>query len=411
MLALRLTLSAPPLALLLRMLLLCSSAGVGLLLLTALGHALQHPEDPAPSVARLLWCLLPVIVTAQLSAALSRTEPRLEARTGLASAGLGPAGLPLLAALTAAVPCVAGSGVALLLVARRSGEDDLALPGALVDIPLPGLPLPVPASMTLLSAVPLVAAGAAAWAAWPRASGVTAGAPDAAPFGTSTGAASRERLDRRGAPVRSGLLWGGALTVSGLLLAAFSASGPAGLAAKSPGSVRHPVRAEDLMASPVPAGWTLAAFGLVLVGPALVALGGRLLAFGLPGPVRLLAGRALVNEAPYLGRPLGGLAVAAAAVVVFARIRGEGGAAAAARLPGPLAGLAVALTACCVVGTVLAALARSRHTRLPALRVLDRLGAARRVRRRVTLARMAVLTAVFVLLVWGAGVLAALPLS
>ncbi|WP_326687679.1 MULTISPECIES: hypothetical protein [unclassified Streptomyces] len=410
MLALRLTFSAPPLALLLRMLLLCSSAGVGLLLVTALGHALEHQAHPAPSVARLLWCLVPLAVTAQLSAALSRTEPRLDARTGLASAGLGPGGLPLLAALTAAVPCVAGSGVALLLVARRSGENGLTLPGALVDIPLPGLPLPVPATLTLLSAVPVVAAGAAAWAARPRGTGAATGAPDAASSDASTSEAPQERLDARGAPVRTGLLWGTALTASGLLLAAFSASRLPGRTPSSPGSTERPVRAEDLVASPLPAGWTLAAVGLVLAGPGLVALGGRLLALGLPGPVRLLAGRALVREAPYVGRPLGGLGVTAAALVAFARIRGTGGGA-AARLPGPLVGLAVALMACCVAGTVLAALARARHTRLPASRVLDRLGAPRRVRRRVTLSRMAVLTAVFVLLVWGAGLLAALPLS
>ncbi|CAM3152011.1 Integral membrane protein [Streptomyces albus] len=164
--------------------------------------------------------------------------------------------------------------------------------------------------------------------------------------------------------------------------------------------------ADALAASLLPAGWLLAACGLVLAGPGLLALGGRLLTNGQPGPARLLAGRSLAGEASWSGRPLGALSAVAAATTALALTLLAG---AQAALPGPLAALAALSVACCVVGTWLAVRSRVRDSHVPLGELLDRLGAPRRVRRSVTLLRAAVLTTVFVLLAAPAGALAALP--
>ncbi|MGP3986311.1 hypothetical protein [Streptomyces sp. 3N207] len=431
MLTLRLTFAAPPLALLLRLLLLCASTGIGLLLLATLSYALDHPEDRATALLRLLWCTVPLAVTAQLAAALGRTEPRAEARSGLDAAGLGPAGLPLLVARTTAAPSVTGSALALLVTARGIGAAGgvggsalgPALPGTSAALPLSGQPLPAPAALTLLSIVPLLAALAAAWGARAAVPGATAG-PDESWASTASRALLRssrtpsieptaEQRDGTGAPGRAGLLCGTVLAIGGLLLAAVAArSAASGEAARS-GAVGDSaasggwtVRAEDIAASPLAAGWLLAAFGLLLAGPGLTALSGRLLGSVRPGPVRLLAGRSLVREAAFLGRPLGGLSAVGAALVALARARLSGNGPLA---PGPLVVLAGVLTGCCMAGAVLAALARARSARAPLRELLDRIGAPGRLGRAVTLLRAAVTAVVFTALAMTAGLLTALP--
>ncbi|WP_428815000.1 hypothetical protein SALCHL_004892 [Streptomyces albus subsp. chlorinus] len=393
MLTLRLTLAAPPLALLLRLLLLCASAGVGLLLLNALSHALEHPRHPQAALVELAWCLAPLAVTAHLAAALARTEPCARARSGLDAAGLGPARLPLLAALTAAAPCALGGASALLVTAgahggpRDGGAPRLALPGVSAQLPLPGHPMPLPAALTLLSAVPLLAAVAAAWGTRADAAS-TPGGPGRGRGGTGT-------------PV---LVAAVLLTTAGLLLAGYAAH-------RSPDAAQAgPVRTGALRADPAlwpPAvGWGLAALGLVLAGPGLAALSGRLLAGARPGPVRLLAGRTLAGEAPWTGGPLGTLSAVAATALVLVRARLAG---AGMPAPGPLGTLAAVLVGCCAVGAALAALARARRTREPLGELLDRLGAPHRMWRAVRLVRTAATLAVFTAATLSVGLLAPLP--
>ncbi|MFF9557303.1 hypothetical protein ACF1DY_15995 [Streptomyces albus] len=448
MLTLRLTLSAPPLALLLRLLLLCSSAAVGLLLLSTLSHALEHPRHPGGALSGLAWCLVPLAVTARLSAALGSAAPAPETRGGLTAAGLGPLRIALLAARTAAAPCVLGSALTLLVCVRTGADPAHAVPpsGAVLGLPLPGPSLPLPAALTLLSAAPVLAATAAAWGA--RESLPPARPP--APASRKTGTTGRETTtsresatavpqpavpfrkpvavlgstptatedadaapqghEGRSAAFRAGLATGLLLAACGLLLArlaaqrALTGTGPAAHAGSVMTAGHTP--ADVLAASLLPAGWLLAACGLVLAGPGLLALGGRLLTNGQPGPARLLAGRSLAGEASWSGRPLGALSAVAAATTALTLTLLDG---AQAALPGPLAALAALSVACCVVGTWLAVRSRVRDSHVPLGDLLDRLGAPRRVRRSVTWLRAAVLTTVFVLLAAPAGALAALP--
>ncbi|MBO8195176.1 hypothetical protein ITI46_26510 [Streptomyces oryzae] len=461
MLTLRLTVAAPPLALLLRLLLLGASMGIGLLLLATLSYALDHPTDRATALLRLLWCTVPLAVTAQLAAALGRTEPRAAARSGLDAAGLGPARLPLLAARTTAAPAMAGSALALLVTERAvgtAGTDGTAhgpglpgLPSTTAGLPLTGQPLPVPAVVTLLSTVPLLAALAAAWGARAGAPGTVGGTDGArgvavpaeaaltagatATRGTAPAGAKRGTKGaggahgtglrvaaqscwawlRRGSPAagprdgtgalhRGELLCAAVLAAGGLLLAAFTARAAA--ADGSAHSEGWAVRAEDIAASPLAVGWLLAAVGLMLAGPGVTALSGRLLGSVRPGPVRLLAGRSLVREAAVVGRPLGGLSAVGAALIALARARLAGDGTPAL---GPLVVLAAVLTGCCVAGAVLAALARARAARAPLRELLDRIGAPRRSARAVTLLRGSVTTAAFAALAAATGLFAALP--
>ncbi|NEE18458.1 hypothetical protein G3M58_69820, partial [Streptomyces sp. SID7499] len=64
MLALRLARGSHPLVLVRRLLVAAASAGVGFLLLCALGYAAGHPAS-AGSVLRLLWCFVPLAATVQ----------------------------------------------------------------------------------------------------------------------------------------------------------------------------------------------------------------------------------------------------------------------------------------------------------------------------------------------------------
>ncbi|MDJ1132579.1 hypothetical protein [Streptomyces iconiensis] len=380
------TFTARPLTLLLRLLLLCASAGIGLLLLATLAHALDRPARPVDSTVRLLWCLVPLAVAAQVAAALARTVPH-EARQGLVSAGVGPVRLRWLAAFAAGMPCLLGSALVFLTFAGLDDAGVLALPGVQAELPLPGRPLPLPATFTLLSTVPLVAACAAAVA--------TARASREEARNHTHGEPRPERHAPRSVPA-----WGGALVMCGLAVASYGARA-------LPHGGQDTVRADALVASPLPVGWLMAAAGMVLAGPGLAHLCGRLLAGGRPGPVRLLSGRGIQREAHCVGRPLGALCAVGAALLAFTRVRSTGD---AAPLPGPLVATAVALVVCGVAGAALAALARARRTREPAQEILVRLGAPHRLRRITAFVRAAALSAVLVPPVVVTGQLAALPL-
>ncbi|WP_309505090.1 hypothetical protein [Streptomyces sp. KM273126] len=158
MLALRLARGAPPAVHLRRLLVTAASAGTGFLLLCALGHALAHPDAPAGSVLRLVWCGVPLAAAVYFAVAVARTDPGTRPRPGLAAIGLGPGRLMAVSALTTALSTTLGSLLALLYF--------LLLRGDLTGVPLDGTapetlaadhPLPLPAALTLLLLVPLLA--------------------------------------------------------------------------------------------------------------------------------------------------------------------------------------------------------------------------------------------------------------
>ncbi|HEY9441433.1 MAG TPA: hypothetical protein VIS29_22875, partial [Streptomyces sp.] len=122
MLALRLARGSLPLVQVRRLLVAAASAGVGFLLLSTLGYAAGHPAHPAGSVLRLLWCLVPLAATVQFAVAVARTDPSTRPRSALSAAGLGPAGLSILAAVSTALSTTLGSAVALLLFLHLRGD-------------------------------------------------------------------------------------------------------------------------------------------------------------------------------------------------------------------------------------------------------------------------------------------------
>jgi hypothetical protein len=164
-LTLRLVRGGRPLTLLRRLFTASATAIVSFLLLTALSHALTHPERSAESVARLLWCLIPLAAAVQFAAAAARLDPGSRSRSGLAAAGVGPGRVPLLAALSTAMCGLAGSAAALLVYLQLRGElAGAPFAGAAVEVLAAGRTLPKGAVLTLLCVAPLVAAGAAALA-------------------------------------------------------------------------------------------------------------------------------------------------------------------------------------------------------------------------------------------------------
>ncbi|MEY7980814.1 hypothetical protein AB8O53_31430, partial [Streptomyces pilosus] len=129
MLALRLSLGAHPAVQLRRFLVAAASAGTGFLLLSALGHALAHPE-PSVSALRLAWCTAPLAATVYFAVAVARTDPATRPRPGLSAVGLGPVRLMAVSAATTAASCLLGSALALLVF--------LALRGDLTALPFDG---------------------------------------------------------------------------------------------------------------------------------------------------------------------------------------------------------------------------------------------------------------------------------
>ncbi|MFH8595882.1 hypothetical protein [Streptomyces rimosus] len=401
MLALRLARGAHPLVLLRRLLVAAASGGTGFLLLAALGHAAAHPATAADSFVRLLWCAVPVAATIQLAVSTARTDPASRPQRGMSAAGLGPVRLTVIAATSTAVSCVLGSFVALLaflmvrgdLVGATAADSAAQLLGAGHSLPLAG-------AMILLAVVPVTAATATAVVLRPRRNARGAGRRMGASAGAGEPLTAMDTNSTASA-VPAALPWGMALTAAGLALETYVSRGPANADTLLPLPGR-------LIGSPpgVLAGWALSTLGLVLAGPGLARLSGRLLAAGRPGAVRLLAGRVLQEESRRIGRPLGVLCAVAsggyAAVKVYE--------AAPTRPFGPLTGLGAALVLACVTASALTAALEARWARTHTTAALRRLGTPRSVLFRASVLRVLALLVVLGPLTWVIAELAALPL-
>lgn len=441
MLALRLSLGAQPAVQVRRLLVAGASAGTGFLLLSALGHALSHP-DPAASALRLAWCAGPLASTVYLALAVARTDPATRPRPGLSAVGLGPVKLMAISAATTAAACLLGSVLALLVFLQLRGDlTGMPLGGGAREFLAAGRPLPLPAALTLLALVPLSASAAVAMALRPRdpvtGAGRTAraygrfGAYRRTPvresfgaygrFGRQFGAATRERRtatelpapEQAGAeapsadaaeetadgspavvppPVPtaapSGLPWGIAVLAVGLAVEALtsrtgSEGGPAAFL-----------------------GLALTSLGLALVGPGLAHLCGRLLQAVRPGALRLLAGRVLMTEATRIGRPLGVVCAVVSAAYAMASLHDRDDPSA-----GPLVVLGVLLVVGCTVATLLTAAVEAKQAHADTTASLRRLGAPAGTLRRAAVLRAAALLALFGPLTVAVAELSAWPLG
>ncbi|MFD4176420.1 MULTISPECIES: hypothetical protein [Streptomyces] len=385
MLALRLARGSHPLVLVRRLLVAAASAGVGFLLLCALGYAAAHPAS-AGSVLRLLWCFVPLAATVQFAVAVARADPSTRPRPGLSSVGLGPVRLSALAAVSTAVSTTLGSMVALLFFLHLRGDlTGMPFDGGAAEFLGAGSPLPLAAALMLLALVPVAASTASALALRSR--------PDPArdAFGS-------EEVPEP-APAPAGLPWGVALTAAGLAVEAIASRGAAGSAFPLPGRY-------DSTPVAVLIGWTLTAVGLAMAGPSLTHLCGRALQAVRPGAVRLLAGRVLMNEARRIGRPLGVVcAVLSAAIAASALYGGD------ERPYGPLTALGAVLVLGCTTATLLTSALEAKHARAHTVEALLRMGAPAAVLRRATALRAGALLALFAPLTWVIAQLAALPLT
>ncbi|MER6549795.1 hypothetical protein ACIODZ_28645 [[Kitasatospora] papulosa] len=386
MLALRLTRGSHPLVLTRRLLLAAASAGVGFLLLCTLGYASGHPAAASSSVLRLLWCAVPLAATVQFAVAVARTDPSTRPRPGLFAAGLGPARLSLLAAISTAVSTTLGSVVALLFFLHLRGDlTGLPFDGDAAEFLGADAPLPLAATLTLLALVPLAASTAGGLAVRSR------------PVAPSEAQEAEDELAP--APVPKGLPWGVALTAAGLAVEAYASRGTAGDPFPLPGRL-------DSTPGAVLAGWILTAIGLAMAGPGLTHLCGRLLQAVRPGAVRLLAGRVLMDEATRIGRPLG-IVCAVLSGVIAASVLYTGG----PRPFGPLTALGAVLVLGCTTATLLTTAIEARQSRARTATTLLRLGAPASMLRTAAVLRALVLLAVFAPLTWAIAELAALPLT
>ncbi|MFG2619178.1 hypothetical protein ACGFXC_16355 [Streptomyces sp. NPDC048507] len=359
MLALRLARGSRPAVQLRRLLVAAASAGTGFLLLYVLTEAMDRP---AGSLLRLLWALVPLAATVQLAVAVARTDPATRPREGLDAVGLGPVRLTLVGAVSTAVAATLGSLLALAAFLHLRGDlAGLPFDGAGARLLHADQPFPVAAALTLLALIPLTASAATALALRPRPP-MTALSPQA------------------------GVPWGVALAACGLTVEAYA--GPRGAA--------------------LPAGWVLIATGLALAGPGLAYACGTLVQSARPGALRLLAGRALQEEAPRLGRPLGVLCAVGAAALTAVALREQGG----PLTPlGPLTAPAGALVALCAAATLLTSAAESRRSRSAARAALLDLGTPGTVLRTAVTLRAGALIAVCLPLSWGVAQLTSMALT
>ncbi|MFG2502625.1 hypothetical protein ACGFSB_30980 [Streptomyces sp. NPDC048441] len=401
MLALRLARGAHPLVQLRRLLVAAASAGTGFLLLCTLGYAMGHPDASGGAGLRLAWCVAPIAATVYFAVTVARTDPATQPRSGLSAVGLGPARLTVLAAISTAVACTLGSMVALLFFLHLRGDlTGLPFDGAAAELLAADYPLPLAAALTLLALVPLIASAASAAVLRPR----TAKPGDGKGGDKGGGQDDPARPDVPAAPAApaappSGLPWGVALLAAGLAVETYAsrAEGTSGLA--MPGG---------LTGSPagVLTGWTLTALGLAMAGPGLTYLCGRILQAVRPGAMRLLAGRALQEEARRIGRPLGVLcAVGSAAYAALTLYSGDRPAV------GPLTTLGALLVAGCAVLTLATAAIEAKHARSDTTAALLQLGAPTAMLRGTAALRAGALAAVFGPLTWAVAELAALPLA
>ncbi|WP_149178937.1 hypothetical protein [Streptomyces sp. TRM49041] len=397
MLALRLARGAHPLLQLRRLLVTTASAGVGFLLLCALGHAVAHPGQSSASLLRLGWCVLPLAAAVHLAVAVARTDPSTRPRPGLSSVGLGPARLTLIAATSTALACALGSALALLVYLHLRGDlTGLPFDGAAAGLLGAGQPLPLPGALTLLAVTPVTASTLAGITLRPRRPRAD---PDAGAPGQDGDAESVARDPFAPTPAPTGLPWGVTLIAVGLAVEVYGARGADGSAAPLPGG---------FPGSPVPvlAGWTLTALGLAVAGPGLAHLCGRLIQAYRPGATRLLSGRALMDESHRIGRPLGVLCAVVSAAIAAGALYGQ----TISRPLGPLTGLGAGLVLACATAALLTAAIDTRQSRAGTTAALIRLGAPAGLLRTAALLRTAVLLAVFTPLTWAVATLAALPL-
>ncbi|MEU7582896.1 hypothetical protein AB0B50_35580 [Streptomyces sp. NPDC041068] len=390
MLALRLARGAHPLVQLRRLLVAAASAGTGFLLLCTLAYAMEHPGGGA--VLRLAWCVAPIAATVYFAVAVARTDPATRPRPGLSAVGLGPGRLMVLAAISTAVACTLGSLLALLFFLHLRGDlSGLPFDGAEAELLAADRPLPLAAALTLLALVPIIASVASAVVLRPR---------PAKASGAESGAAPAGEPDAP-APPPSGLPWGVALLAAGLAVETYASGSGGG----TRGGFPMPGGADGSPAG-VLAGWALTALGLVLAGPGLTYLCGRILQAVRPGALRLLAGRVLQEEARRIGRPLGVLCAVAsgafASVVLYAGPRPD---------VGPLTTLGALLVAGCAVLTLATASVEARQSRAHTTAALLRLGAPATMLRGSAALRTGALAAVFGPLTWIVAQLAALPLG
>ncbi|MBB5936023.1 hypothetical protein FHS42_003092 [Streptomyces zagrosensis] len=474
MLSLRLALGAGPATQVRRSLVAAAAAGAGFLLLCALGYALAHPYEKSACLARLLWCVAPLAATVQLAVAVNRTESVFCPAPGLSAAGCGSFGRAVLAAASTALVCGVGSALALLaFLFLRGSVLGSPLNAPTLDALAVGHRLPVGAVLTLLAVVPTSAAMAIALSQrTPTAAGrchtrplqgepqppsedapgpvpiapialyasqgsspipagtapphsairaTTAGSgaavssppPTTAPLAEPTvvpRSPSTYVAPRAMPPVAttetSRLVWGTALLLAGLALTAYASRDAADIhdLIPVPGHLTG-------AAAAVSAAWLLAALGLVLVGPALIRGCGSLLAMGRPGAVRLLAGRALQEEAGRLGRPLGALCAVASTTYVAVRLCNAVPNLTVERLLGPLTGLGVALVMGCITATALITALETTNARADSTNALLCLGAPRSLRRQADTLRGATVFTALAVLTWIVAELVTMPLT
>jgi hypothetical protein len=378
-----------------------TSGGIGFLLLCTLGYAAGHPGASAASLVRLLWCSVPLAAVVQLAVAVARADPAGRGRSGLFSAGFGPVRLALLAAASTAVWCAAGSALALPAFLYLRGDlAGVPFDGAASELLGARQPLPFAAVATLLGVTPALAGAAAATALRPR-SRHRGAETDPRQAADPTGPAAPAR-----AAAPTGLPWGVALVAAGLALEAYTGHG----AAPSPENLL-PLPGRNASPPGVIGGWVLTAVGLVLAGPGLTHLTGRLLSIGRPGALRLLAGRVLQEEARRIGPPLGVLCAVASGALAAPQLYGTAFEPAGARPFGALTGLGAALVMACATATVLTTAMEAKNSRSETTSALLRLGAPAVLLRRAAALRATALLAVLAPVTWAVGELAALPLA
>ncbi|MFJ6907651.1 hypothetical protein [Streptomyces griseoluteus] len=415
MLALRLTRAARPAVQLRRLLVAAASAGTGFLLLGSLGYAMGHPQTPGAAALRLAWCVVPLAATVYLALAVARTDPGTRPRPGLAAVGLGPGRLMAVSALTTLLACTLGSVVALLFFLHLRGDlSGLPIDGKGAQFLAADRPLPVPAALTLLALLPLIAAGAVALSLRPRDPRRPA-AKGTASFGARWQAVlHRTEAPASGeAPVEAEAEgWSDVLTVAPPPREA-PAGFPWGVAALAAGlavqAYANRAAPASVLALPVEGtavlvGWLLTALGLVLAAPGLTFLCGRVLQSAQPGALRLLAGRVLMSEATRIGRPLGVVCAVTSAAIATTAVYDQPAAAF-----GPLSTVATLVVGGCALATLLTAAVETRQSRAGTTSALLRLGAPATMLRGSAALRAAALIALFVPLTLLIAYLSALP--
>jgi hypothetical protein len=455
-----------------RLLVALASAGTGFLLLCTLGHAMSHPEDSSGSVLRLAWCLTPLAATVHFALAVARTDPGTRPRPGLAAIGLGPARLMAVTAATTALSCTLGSMLALLFFLHLRGDlTGMPFDGAAADFLAADASLPLPAALTLLGLVPVIASVTVGLVLRPRDDRPAAARREARSYGRfgaygrttarePFGAYGRFRARRTaGDPAGDGTAETAhepkpAGTPSARTGEDVSAAPPAGGADISAALPSQDGRSEDLGPAVLPAlgeapkglpwGIAVLAAGLAveayanrqgataatplpggLAGAPSVLVGWLLTAVGLAvaGPgLTHLCGRLLQSTRPGALRLLAGRVLMAEAArigrplgIVCAVASGTYAMAglydATGPEVGPLTALGLLLVTSCTIATLLTAAVEAKHARSDTTAALVRLGAPATMLRSAAALRAGALLALFGPLTLVVAELAALPLT